>query len=103
MINRSTLNFHVEYLDVTQHWCPLSEKYAGGDALLTAVDEGWNMGSRVICEEHWFAGMRLTRVFHIELHRNGERRIMPVLHNPYVDRMLASDDFQIVVGSPADS
>ena len=34
-------NYHVQYLDVTKHWDPDSENYAGGDALVTALSRGW--------------------------------------------------------------
>lgn len=95
MINRNTTNFHVEYMAVTKHWSPSSEKFAGADALITALDKGWEMEDEVICEDVWFAGMRQTRVYHVILQRDEERIEMPVLHNPYINRMLSSDAVHI--------
>jgi hypothetical protein len=97
MINRNTTNYHVEYMDVNQYWSPRSQQYAGGDALITALANGWEMKDQVVCEEYWFAGMRQTRIYHVELHRDGERMIMPVLHNPYVDYVLSGDAVHIVM------
>jgi hypothetical protein len=97
MINRSATNYHVEYMDVTQYWSPRSQQYAGCDALITALANGWEMKEQVVCEEHWYAGMRQTLIYHVELHRNDEKMTMPILHNPYVDYILSGDDIQIVM------
>lgn len=89
-------NFHVEYMDVTQHWNAQSEKYAGADGLLTMIYNGWNMKPEVLREERWFAGMRLVYIYHITLERDGEVVKMPVIHNPYISRMIARHDINVV-------
>lgn len=95
MIHHTT-NFHTEYMDVTQHWSPRSEKYAGGDALLTMLTRGWKMRRRVQVEEKWYAGMRSVTVYHLQLDREGETMKMPVVHNPYVNRLLSGDEVEMV-------
>lgn len=100
MINRNITNFHVEYMDVIQHWCPNSEKYAGADSLLTMMYEGWEMKDTVIREEHWFAGMRLVNVYRVELERDSETMTMQILHNPYIARMIANHDVEVITTNP---
>ncbi|MCU0495713.1 MAG: hypothetical protein MUF87_00015 [Anaerolineae bacterium] len=92
MLNHNQINYHVEYMDVSQHWCPVSEKYAGGDCLITALSKGWQMNDVIQTETRWFAGMRSINIYHIELHRNGEQMIMPVLDNPYIDKLLLNPE-----------
>ena len=89
-------NFHAEYLDVVQHWSPTSAKYAGGDALVTFLFEGWELRSEVKVEDRYFAGMRSISVYHMELERDGETIKMPVLRNPYVNRIVRMGDFTLV-------
>ena len=88
-------NFHVEYMDVVQHWSPNSEKFAGADSLLTLLYDGWQMNRTVKRREHWFAGMRSVYIYHIELERNGEKVTMPVVHNPYINRMIRSNNITV--------
>lgn len=95
MINHNTSNFHVAYMDVTKHWSHNSELYSGGDALLTALYDGWEMDEEVQYEEKWLAGMRQILIYHVNMHRNGEVRVMHVLENPYVARMFAKREFRV--------
>lgn len=83
-------NAHFEYLDVTRHWSVISENYAGGDALVTRLTHGWQIKEPVFVEQYWHAGVRLVTIYHCELERDGETEVMPVLSNPYVDRLLSS-------------
>ncbi len=89
-------NFHVEYMDVAQHWSPQSERYAGGDALLTAIYDGWHIGDTIQRETKWFAGMRFVNVYHFELKREEEIRVMPVIDNPFVDRFIQQSTVKLV-------
>jgi hypothetical protein len=105
MINRNATNFHVEYMDVTQHWSPTCEKYAGGDALLTALYNNWQMENTVTREDCWFAGMRLISVYHVPLKREGEEQIISVIDNPYVSRLMNNGEIRIIIteSSPENS
>lgn len=95
MLNRNITNYHVEYMDVTQHWSDKSEKFAGADSLLTMLYDGWEMKKKVKRKEHWFAGMRAVYVYYIELERDGEKMVMPVVHNPYIGRMIMKHDIEV--------
>jgi hypothetical protein len=95
MVTLDASNSHFEYMDVVRHWSPTSQKYAGGDAIITLINEGWKIGETVFYEEYWYAGARLVGVYHLQLERNGERLHVPVLSNPYVRRMLKRLPVQI--------
>lgn len=96
MIDQNVTNFHVEYMDVTQHWSDTSEEYAGADSLLTMIYQGWQMKKKVQREERQFAGMRSVYVYHITLEKDGQTMTMPVLHNPYVSRMIMRHNIEVV-------
>ena len=98
MLNKSdrSSNHHSDYLDVTQHWSDTSEPYAGGDALVTFLARGWEIDSEVRVEERHFAGQRSVAVYHLTLERNGETMDMPVLRNPYVNRILRMGEFELL-------
>lgn len=81
-------NWHYAYMDMIRHWHPGSEKYTGGDALFTALENGWQLNREVKFEEYWHAGVRSVLVYHFELSRDGETMVMPVIRNPYVNRIV---------------
>lgn len=88
MVTFDALNAHFDYLDLSRHWCIRSEKYAGGDALITRLNEGWQIRDDVYEETFWHAGSRLVTIYHFELEFKGEVETMPVLANPYVHRLV---------------
>ncbi|MBI5667563.1 MAG: hypothetical protein HZC41_06105 [Chloroflexi bacterium] len=81
-------NWHYAYMDMIRHWHPESEKYTGGDALFTALENGWQLHQEVEFEEYWLAGVRSVLVYRFKLTRNGETMVMPVIRNPYVNRIV---------------
>lgn len=90
MVIGTSGNSHFDYLDVTRHWCARSEQYAGGDSLVTFLNNGWEMDHTVYEENHWHAGVRQIKIIHFGLRRGEETLVLPVLINPYVRRLLAS-------------
>ncbi len=97
MMNQNQVNFHVQYQDITsQHWSYSSEKFAGGDHLLTALARGWAIDETVILKKHWFAGMRGVDIFHFSIVRGDVTVDMPVVGNPYVYRFIQDHDLEIV-------
>lgn len=81
-------NWHYAYMDMIRHWHAESEQYTGGDALFTALQNGWRISDEVKYEEYWHAGVRSVLVYHFELTRDGEKMDMPVVRNPYVNRIV---------------
>lgn len=77
-----------EYMQVNRHWHSASERYAGGDALATAINRGWRVGTTVYHEQHFHAGARAVSVYHFALELDGVEMTMPVLSNPYVRRVM---------------
>lgn len=95
MLGHNPANYHVEYMDVAQHWSPDSERYGGGDGLITLMLRGWELDRTVLLEYKWFGGNRRVRVYHCSLTRAGDRIVIPVVHNPYVNRLIR--DLQIKI------
>ncbi len=89
-------NLHYDYMDLVRHFHPASEPYTGCDALFTALDGGWELDSSVTYEEHWLAGARLVVVYTFFLQRDGEKMVMPIINNPYVGRLVAEMQLQLV-------
>ena len=102
MINRNknedlTIDFHADYMQVTQHWCEKSEDYAGADALMTALSDGWEAQPLVEYEDRQFGETRTVRLYHIHLTRDGDEDIvMPVLHNPYINRLIKNRNMRLI-------
>lgn len=88
-------NNHYQYMDVHRHWCPQSEAFTGGDALVTFLHEGWKVVGDVSYQEHWRAGRCIT-VCYFPLRRSAETLLMPVLANPYVYHITRQLNLRIV-------
>ena len=97
MMNQNQVNFHVQYQDITsQHWSYSSERFAGGDNLLTALSRGWEIEETVVLKRYWFAGMRNIEVFHFTIQRDDTVIDMPVVSNPYVYRFIKNHSLAII-------
>lgn len=96
MLDVATTNYHVQYFSFAKHWCHRSEKFAGVDALLTAIDQKWSVGEVVYLEEHWHAGSRRVAIYHFSLKRGSETMTMPVIDNPMLGRLLLQSKARLV-------
>lgn len=94
-LSKITSNYHADYLDVTQHWNKNSESYAGGDALVTLLLNGWKLDSNVSVETKWYTGMRQGLIYHMVLVRDDEKITIPVINNPYITRLVIENDLDI--------
>lgn len=72
-----------------RHWNALSERYAGGDSLATALEDGWIINQLLRVEDYLYRGINV-RVYHLGLQRGDDCTEMRVLSNPYVSRILAT-------------
>jgi hypothetical protein len=97
----NTSNFHVQYPDVNRHWSPRSERFAGGDSLMTALLRGWSIGDTVVCERFYHGGSRPVAVYHFRLKKDDREINMPVIENPYVTRLLYMSPFEVVTAENA--
>ena len=87
--------------DLTCHWCPQSQRYAGGDALLTYLNNGWEIQGNIYCEEYWHGGSRRILIYYFVLARQGECVTMRVLTNPLVDRLLDKLGLRVLAAQSA--
>lgn len=96
--NPDITNFHMQYLDVTsQHWNPDSAQFAGGDHLMTALDNGWQIENcRLV--KHWYAGMRFVKIYEFNMvhQRSGDKMTMPVIDNPYIQRFIEEEHIELI-------
>ena len=100
--NSNISNFHALYYSVTsQHWTPNSERFAGGDNLMTAIYRGWQI-EKCVAVHHTYNGMREVKVFEFTLSKNGETMTMPVIHNPYIERFLNANNVEVIDVGHAD-
>lgn len=95
-MSQTSGNWHVQYPEHHRHWGHTSEPYAGGDSLLTLVNEGWHIATTCYQEDYWHAGTRLVTIFHFQLVRGDETMTMPVLTNPYVRRIIREQKFTVL-------
>jgi hypothetical protein len=96
MFNQNLTNFHVQYMDVVQHWNVDSQGFAGADCLLTALYRGWEIHTLVKKEIRWYGGMRSNSIYHFELTQGDQRMVMPVIGNPFLDRMIEQPTLQLL-------
>jgi hypothetical protein len=78
-----------------RHWCPQSEKITTGDALRSALEEGWNIHGVVFEQEHWHNSRRVL-LYHLKLQQNGQCVTMVVGQNPFIVRLLSNLRVQVV-------
>ena len=94
-------NFHVQYQEMTtQHWHSESERFAGGDNLMTALEHGWEVDKCVLAR-HWYAGMRSVKVYEFKLRLGDQTMTMPVIDNPYIGRFIDEEGIELVVPEEA--
>lgn len=80
--------------DVKRHWSPKSERFAGGDALASMMNTGWRLKAVLSRERRRLSGTRQVMIYHIELDREGQRRQIYVVCNPFITRLLARHGLQ---------
>ncbi|MGJ3237074.1 MAG: hypothetical protein ACFE0Q_00055 [Anaerolineae bacterium] len=86
--------------DVYRHWCDRSETFAGADALLTKLQQGYAIETIVICHTVRVSESRLSEIYHFRLTEHNESHVdihldMPVLRNPFVMRLIQRLDLQV--------
>lgn len=88
---------HDKFTEQHQYWCPQSEEYAAGSQLLTALRCGWTLTERrVVMREFWKSGVRPLKIYEFTLTKDHHFMVMPVLSNPYIERLIAQNKIQIV-------
>jgi hypothetical protein len=87
---------HEAYTRINRHWCSESEKwYTGADSLLTAQRRGWTMTGTIYYEQVRLTLSRRTTIYHVMLMRNGNQKMMPVVCNPFMQRLVEKANIQL--------
>ena len=79
-----------------RHWSPHCEAYASGDALLQALESGWQVHGVIFRQEVWLAGNRRTIIYHVTLMRDGQIQKMKMVYTPYISRLVQELNVQVV-------
>ncbi len=87
-IRNNNLNEFLEYHSLKKHWSPESQRFAGGDHLLVALDQGWKIAGPIPCDVFWFRSPCRVRLYKVTLRRADEVLYMTVQSNPCVDRLV---------------
>lgn len=85
-------DYYSSGITLTCHWCPLSQPYAGVDALLSCLDGGWEITGDVYFDEHWFGEARRILVYRFDLIKQNRCVTMHIVWNPMLDRLLMQLD-----------
>jgi hypothetical protein len=94
--HRKSLSIDLEEISFLRHWDAESETYAGGDSLATALYLGWALGDTVLLKEHWHSGKRCVRVYYFELTHDETSLIMPVVCNPFIEKLITTSELQVM-------
>jgi hypothetical protein len=94
--HEKTVSTDLEEISFFRHWDADSEIYAGGDNLATALYLGWSLGDTVLLKEHWHSVKRCVRVYYFELTHDKTSVVMPVVCNPFVEKLITTSELQII-------
>ncbi len=78
-----------------RHWHGVSEKYTGGDSLVAALQDGWEI-SKVAIQEKPLHGSRTVIIYHFDLSRDEETLVMSVIATPFITRLVAYSAFPVL-------
>lgn len=79
---------HNFYTENNRHFAPRSEIYTGADSLITAQRNGWRLINIAYEESVQMRGGRYTSLYYFKLVRDSEKMVMPIVANPFIERML---------------
>ena len=96
MFDQNRLHFYTQIADQRQHWCPHSQRYAGGDALITRLNDGWEVSDEIYYEEYWHGGSRKVLIYNFVLVNHEDTVTMRVLSNPFVERFVSELNIDIL-------
>lgn len=88
-------DIHERALLHDRHWCPVSEPVTGADSLISALHQGWQLTGQVYREDVLHRGARRNTILHFLLVRDSEYRLMPVMSNPIIERLVSKRALRI--------
>jgi len=81
--------------DYDRHWCPRSEIFSGGDSLISALVQGWQLEPTALRDAHVYGG-RVVIVYHFYLTRGSQTQRMRVVSNPYVEKLVVEHGLRLI-------
>jgi hypothetical protein len=81
-----------------RHWHASSEKYTGGDSLVSLLQAGWAIHT-VACREYTLTGGRTSRIYQCHLKLETASMEMGVIANPFVTRLVEQSIVQSSLAS----
>lgn len=88
---------HNRYWESARHWHAKSEPFASGEQLQQALFNGWQLDKIAFRTEHPLkTSGRLIVFYVVMLVKDGEKQHMPVLVNPFVERLIAEKNVQLI-------
>jgi hypothetical protein len=81
--------------DDRRHWSE-SEKFSPADALMSALEQGWQIYGVVFRQEFWHNAGRRVPVYHFKLERADTIMPMAVIENPFINRLLQDRRVRVV-------
>ncbi|MCA9890089.1 MAG: hypothetical protein KC546_17040 [Anaerolineae bacterium] len=100
----SDLFDHLPKYCFKRHWHPQSEVVTGADSLLTALNHGWTLYSdETMMQPVPLRSGRSVNVYYFKLLKDDQRRIMPVLGNPFVQRLIVTQNLSVRELAPMES
>lgn len=87
---------HEYFTRTKRHWSARSEAYTGADSLLTAQRLGWQVQGLAYREQFMLSGGRHTTLYHVKLVRGTKNIFMPIVDNPFLQRIFVHYDVKIV-------
>ena len=80
--------FSVGCNDIKRHWHTQSEPYTGCDALLTALENGWQIMGQIYSEQYVLPSGRTSTLYQFKLQLDDESTLMTVISTPYLLRLI---------------
>ncbi len=77
-----------------RYWCPETERYAPASALISFLDNGWEVKKVEIDQINYSSG-RFSTIYHFLLGRKGEAVHMPVISSPSISRLLKNHQWVV--------
>jgi hypothetical protein len=96
MIKSDSEALNANLTQTHRHWSPHCEAYASGDALLQALENGWQVDGVIFRQEVWLAGNRRTLIYHVTVKRAGQTQTMKMVYTPYISRLVQELNVQVV-------
>jgi hypothetical protein len=71
-----------------RHWCPVSEPFTGCDALVSMLEQRWQLVQPTCHQKTWLLNGRRVTIFYFWLQLDGKTVCLRVIENPAVHHVI---------------